>query len=171
MKLFHIICLPRSGSAWLSVFLSHGNAFCFHDLLADVEVGQLAWRYINRKESVVGSVETGSYITDPSPSLPPSTQYFYIHRDWKEVEESWAKLGYGVVNVKEEHDKMLAMAKNLGARRLEYSKFSSLTYLSWIWGTVVGTGFDAERAAYLIEMNITRDLQKIVHRAVEAKRL
>lgn len=123
---------------------------------------------MNRKESVVGSVETATYKTDPTSSLPPSTQFFYIHRDWKDVEESWSKLGGNGINVLEEYEKMLVMAKNLDARRLEYSKFGSLTYLSWIWGMVVGQGFDAERAEYLIEMNITRDMKKIVHRAVEA---
>lgn len=120
---------------------------------------------------MVGSIETATYKADPSPNLPPSTQYLYIHRDLKEVEESWAKLGGLGVNVKEEYLKMLSMAASLGARRLEYSKFSSLTYLSWIWGTVVGQGFDAERTEYLIEMNVTRDVQKIVHRASRAGRL
>lgn len=165
------MCLPRSGSAWLSVFLSHGNSFCFHDLLADVGADQLVWRYMKRKEEVVGSIETATYKTDPTPSLPPSTQFFYIHRDWKEIEESWRRLGGGGIDVLEEYEKMLTMVKNLDARRLDYSKFSSLTYLSWVWGTVVGSGFDAERAEYLIEMNITRDVQKIVHRAVGAGRL
>lgn len=171
MRNFHIISLPRSGTAWLSVFLSHGNSFCFHDLLADTKPeGLMSW-YKRRSEGVVGSVETAGYREDPSRHLPANTQYFYIYRSWKEVRDSWAGLSSEGPDVLDEHRKMMDMALHLRAARLDYSQFNSLSYLDWIWGLIVGSGFDAERAARLKEMNITRDLSELVTRATMAGRL
>jgi hypothetical protein len=35
MNPFFVTGLPRSGTAWLSAFLSHGDTICYHELLAD----------------------------------------------------------------------------------------------------------------------------------------
>ena len=54
---FFIFSLPRSGSAWLSVFFTHGNAFCYHEPLAESQPLSVLFN----RPGIVGAIDTLAY--------------------------------------------------------------------------------------------------------------
>lgn len=141
MKYF-IFALPRSRSAWLSVFLG-----CYHELTAEPD-----WR--NRQ--VNGAVDTGAF-RNPAEVYRafPSARYFSLYRDPLEINASAQKLG----------SSFDATTKTLPEhQRIEAARLSDLDYLEQLWARIHGTPFDRDRAALLTEMNIQRDIVKFSKR-------
>jgi hypothetical protein len=158
-KHFFIYSLPRSGSAWLSVFLSQPGAFCIHEPLANEEpvMEQLA----RRPEEVSGAIDTSAY-SDPI-SLPPEVPIYVLWRDWQDVEQSSLRMGYDV-DVRTQQRILTTNLKVSPANTIRYKDLGNLDYLEILWKELVGTEFDRERAEYLVEMNIERSLSSVITR-------
>lgn len=158
-KYFFIYSLPRSGSAWLSVFLSQPGSFCIHEPLANEKdvMDQLE----ARKENVVGAIDTSAY--DNPLVLPPEVQTYVLWRNWQDIEQSSLRMGFDV-DVKTEQRILMTNLNATPANTIRYKDLGNLDYLEVLWKELVGTEFDRERAEYLTEMRIERDIQSILTR-------
>lgn len=164
---FLIFSLPRSGSAWLSVFLSSSPGYCFHEPLADGGIDSLRGKLSGRAETSVGFVDTLAYQyrSEVIRALPTSRRYVLL-REPSAIEASITKT-FGI-----EFDLITAYEKFLDATtdcyHIYYEHLHNLDYLAEIWGQIIGLGFDRQRAEYLMEMNIQRNPLAVAMRLKEA---
>jgi hypothetical protein len=153
-RLFFIFCLPRSGSAWLSLFLSGNDSFCFHDPLGDQ--GALTERMYNRKESVVGAIDSGAYrMSAAIQTALPCARYFVLRRDPQEIQRSSDKFGVKFNAVQES-----SILDGLEHLQLYSSMFGDLDYLEFLWRMITELPFDRERAKIMSEMRVERDVYR-----------
>lgn len=153
---FFIFSLPRSGSSWLSVFLSGSDSFCYHEPTADLS--PIEWREaaIQRPEAIVGAIDTGAmYYADKIWDSIPKAKFFSLCRDTFEIDKScrWHGLEFDAFKEREKLDV-------LKHERILYSKFGDIGYMEEVWDRVIGTKFDSERAKIIMEMRIERDITK-----------
>lgn len=152
---FFIFSLPRSGSSWLSVFLTGPDSYCYHEPTADYSPEE--WKVIanNRPERYVGAVDTGAYCFSPGTfDIFPKTKFFTLCRDPHEINRStrWLQIeGYDAFHERSKLD-------CLKHEHILYSRLHDIGYLEEVWYRVIGTPFDSERAKNLIEMRIERDV-------------
>lgn len=155
MKRFFIYCLPRSGSAWLANFLTAKDSYCFHDPLAYTRFCDLKARFDRRPETVVGAIDTGAYCFPGWVEAElPDTEFYVLERDPLAISRSSWALGIefdGAANAKQLAD------TTRGYKRLQYDSIRTIEGIASIWETVIGPGFDRERALQLLEMNVQRD--------------
>lgn len=158
-KHFFIYSLPRSGSAWLSLFLSQPGSYCLHEPLANE--ASLEKQLANRPEEVLGAIDTSAYLI---PFIPPAAFTPYIlWRDWQDVERSSLQMGFDV-DVRMEQSILTSNVRMTASNTIRYKDLGNINYLEVLWKEIVGTPFDAERAEYLIEMRVERNISSIVKR-------
>jgi hypothetical protein len=159
-KLFFIYSLPRSGSSWLSVFLSSPGSYCYHEPLADIPVSQLGTLLARRQENCIGAIDTSAYQrTDLY--FSPDVTLFVLLREQSQIQRSMRMKGW-VMDLESERSKLIKASK--GALPIQYEKLWDINYLETIWDTIVGTPFDRERAERLMEMNIQRTFASVAKR-------
>lgn len=140
---FFIYSTPRSGSAWLSNFLTYGGSFCLHDPLADGDFKFLEY-------PVSGAIDTGAATIGYKP--PEGTRIFYLKRRYEDARESLQKTGWPVWDFPK------------FGEGFEFERLHDIAYLQDVWDQVTGLPFDKPRAEMLIEMNIQRDMTAICAR-------
>ena len=143
---FFIFSLPRSGSAWLSVFFTHGNAFCYHEPLAESQPLSVLFN----RPGIVGAIDTLAYTR---PEIRQVYRSFVLKRDIGDIEKSSRGCGVSYKAPIKEFE-----AATAGLETIDYHKLDQIGYLERVWTQVVQTDFDRPRALQLIEMNITRNL-------------
>jgi hypothetical protein len=159
MTPYFIYCLPRSGSAWLSAFLSGFDSFCYHEPFADMSPMQLAARFRDRLDFTTGAVDTGAYKhrLGAIAGAIPNVRQFVLRRDTIDVQASADANGV-IYDAHEELGRLLNVTA--GFPEIDYAQFGDVWYLKSIWEQLVGSPFDTERARLFIEFNVTRDLGK-----------
>lgn len=155
-KRFFIFSLPRSGSSWLSVFLSGPGAYCYHEPFADGGWIQLYEKWDRRSERVVGAIDTSAH--QRNLGLQPDVNYFVLWRDKSAIQSSMRLRGW-VMDLDSEISKLTRATVN--CIPLYYNYLNEVNYLENIWGSIVGLPFDRERAEYLIEMNVQRKFASV----------
>ena len=117
---FFIYSLPRSGSAWLSQFLTGPDSYCYHEPFSD-DLG------VRQKctESIIGAVDTSAFQFHKGAHIEMGAKPYVLVRDPSEVAFSLAKLGV----VADTH----AMRQELDALGIpdviEHQHFGSMDYL------------------------------------------
>lgn len=144
MRRFFIYSTPRSGSAWLSNFLTYGGSFCQHEPMADGS-GVYFPEY-----QVSGAIDTGAALIGYKP--PEGVEIFHLARDRDEVVSSLQKIGLKPYDLS---------AYKSGFR---YRDLFDINYLEVLWGLVTHLPFDRNRAEMLIEMNVQRSITALLHR-------
>jgi hypothetical protein len=143
VKRFFIYSTPRSGSAWLSNFLTYGGSFCQHEPLAD---GRMEFT----DHPVSGAIDTGAALVGYLP--PANTEVYHLWRNPLDVGISLRRMGLQAYN-------MCAYK-----RGFEYNKLFNKFYIRDLWDRVTGLPYDEARAEMLIEMNVQRDLAAVAGR-------
>jgi hypothetical protein len=168
-KKFFIFSLPRSGSAWLSQFLSQPGSFCFHEPFAD------AWGWENlhgcmmsRSEPCVGAIDTSAYQKD-FVSIE-DCQYYVLRRDVSEIAASLNRNGWWM-DLPREYQKLETCLKRSGINCIEihHKWFCDMDYLKNIWDSIVGAPFDKSRTELLREMNVQRNPRGVIDRLVRCR--
>jgi hypothetical protein len=163
-KFFFIYTMPRSGSAWLSQFLSQPGSFCFHEPFADdMRWDWLMTRMQERPEAVVGAIDTSAYMRSDffSHAQVPT---FCLYRPLSSIIAS-VKKKFPEYSYKTESEYEVFQAKTLGMKLIHQRGFSDLGYLESVWNLVVGLPFDRGRSEYLMEMHVERDPSAVRRRA------
>lgn len=153
--------MPRSGSAWLSVFLSGSGASCRHEILADCgKPGDLASHY--KSDMLIGAVDTGAAFLHGyvSQELPKVRKYCLL----RDRQQSVASLSRLIFNSEHAVQKWMP-----DYPAFHYDQLFNLHYLRDLWAELIGTSFDEARAEQLLEMNIQRDLTKLGRRAIKSR--
>lgn len=153
---YFIFSLPRSGTSWLSLFLSGPDSYCYHEPTADHRPEEWCVLAREREERIVGAVDTGAmYFPELIWDALPTTNFYCLYRSPYEVQRSmrWNHLEF---NAFTEIEKL----KALRHEPILYSKFDDIGYLEEVWARVIGTRFDTERARMFMEMRVERDVQK-----------
>lgn len=143
MRRFFIYSTPRSGSAWLSNFLTYAGSFCQHEPLADG--GMYFPDY-----PVSGAIDTGAAFLGYRP--PEGVEIFHLCRDKGEVAASLKKIRLPSYDLS---------AYQSGFR---YRDLFDVNYLETLWGLVTQLPFDRARTEMLIEMNVQRNIGALAHR-------
>jgi hypothetical protein len=145
---FFIFSLPRSGSAWLSVFLTYAHSFCYHEPTSERE----SLDELFKRPGMVGGVDTLAYTR---PDIRFKYNCFVLKRDYADIEKSSRTCG---VHYKAPARQFEAATEALPV--IDYHKLDQIEYLEKLWHLVAGSGFDRQRALQLIEMNIQRNLER-----------
>jgi hypothetical protein len=153
-RTFCIYSLPRSGSTWLSVFMSGRDSFCYHEPLSDYSLPELLERIGNRHETAVGIIDTAAYRASPRAAEYFERQ-FVLLRDADDIRSSSARFGVSY-DVGLEMERLRASIPK--ATAIEYESLWDVSYLRNLWVQAIGTEFDEERARLMIEMRIERDI-------------
>lgn len=159
MKPFFIYCLPRSGSCWLSVFLTAFDSYCYHEPFADMSPDQLQAKIAQRPDWVTGAVDTGAYRLQAGSieRAIAGVRSFVLKRNVVEIQASADANGV-IYDAHEELGRLESLTAGLAV--IDYHRIDDVGYLREIWGELIGTPFDRERAVMFTELNITRDLRK-----------
>jgi hypothetical protein len=156
---FFIYSLPRSGSSWLSEFLSQPGSYCYHDPFADGDAWDLAAKWRNRPEPCVGAIDTSAYRMPPV-GFTSCTKYVLL-RNTAHVAASLRLLGF-TFELGPEIERFKFVAR--GALPIYYESLHDLAYLEEVWEMVTNTPLDFERAERLAEMNIQRSIRAVAAR-------
>lgn len=153
-----ILTLPRSGSAWLANFLSHGPSLCLHEPLADVR----DLRDLQRPAGwagLLGVIDSGAWMQ--MDRLPAVGRIFALERSHREVARSLRRLELAPDVDFEAFDRVTA-----GLPKFQYESLFDVEYLEQLWMMVVGAEhpFDAARAKQLVGMRVTVDLSQLAKR-------
>ena len=136
---FLVYALPRSGSAWLSNFLTYGSSFCYHEPLRNGPLESLPL-----VAPVTGAADTGAYL------FPVTARRTYaLVRDPRDVVRALSKLGLPMV---QDFELFHEQTRDLVTWR--YERLFDVGYLREIWTEVVGPGFNETRARQLTEMTV-----------------
>jgi hypothetical protein len=146
--------MPRSGSAWLSNFLTFKDSFCYHEPLIEAPPEDLIHKFSERPEAVVGAVDTGAAHFK---ARLPKISTFLLVRDEDHAKHSAWKLGLKWVPSRK-------AVFSVGGPCFEYEKLFDLGYLRDVWDSITGLPFDEERARLAIGMNVQADIKALVKR-------
>lgn len=96
MKTFFVMGLPRSGTAWLSNFLTWGDSFCLHEATCGCESLQdLEDAFIRTGCSNVGNADTASVIlADALDERFPDSRFLFVVRNIDKVKYSLRTKGF-----------------------------------------------------------------------------
>lgn len=147
---FLILSLPRSGSAWLSNFLTYEDVFCFHEIALESNLVRTA--------PICGAVDTMLYLSNLT-----APKMFVLRRNYVDIRHSLRKLTPHVFD--DDIGRFEARTKNLTA--IHYELLFNIDYLATVWSYFSLMPFNSARAKQLIEMNVQRDFEALVKRAGE----
>lgn len=153
---FFIYSLPRSGSAWLSTFLSMPGSWCYHEpLVCEMTMPLLLSHMNQRPEPAVGAVDT-DFHNRPFAQVDDA-QYFVIRRDLNAVFRSQivARMTTWDNDFKKQVDTLNEHVERAKAVEIHHARFHDLGYMREVWDMVTGgLPFDAERASYQMDFNV-----------------
>lgn len=146
---FMVIGAPRSGTAWSSIWLTHGNTLCIHDPLWDYHYRALDG--LNFGEREIGFACTGMALFHEWVNEHPCPKVV-LRRDPKEVNESLRQAGFPPCPS--------AIFKGLdkikGALQVQWTDiFRSPRE---IWEHLMIEPFDGTRHLHLARMNVTANV-------------
>lgn len=92
---FFIISSPRSRTAWIANYLSHGNVACLHEGLMQVgSLDELEEKLAATGAPVAGIVDTlGIYFYPALKQKFPDALFLWNYRDWDEIVASFRHIG------------------------------------------------------------------------------
>lgn len=98
MKTFFIMGLPRSGTAWLSNFLTWGESFCFHEVtFGCASMDSIRQAFANVQQPIVGTVDTAAILFYKQLHKQfPESKFLFIVRDKAAVKRSLEEQGFDV---------------------------------------------------------------------------
>lgn len=171
---FLIAGLPRSRTAWLSVFATTGDSICYHDPLVGMsDVKELEAVYQSEFYKFVGVCDTGAgfFLDWILPTLAPRT--LIIERDPKEVRDSMTALGLTVtqqqVNILA--DKLREFKEHPLVMWVPYEALNVKRVMQKVfWHLMPGHPFDEARYEQLTKMHIEVDMPKAFGEAEKYKR-
>ncbi len=165
MKPFVIFSLPRSRSAWLSMFLSYRGLVVGHDIGAD---GLSVAQFMDRVWP--GTCETGAAFAWPViRDFLPGAKFVTVRRDRAEVCASLARFGLtGYEDEMRMRDAHMDVIEHLpGTIRFEYSDLSNGQKCAQLFTHCLEVPFDLKWWCRLDALNIQVDMAKQVQKLID----
>lgn len=161
MKNFFVFSLPRSRSAWLSVFLSQGNSFCYHEALTHIKsFSELKQLFYRSEAKVVGNSDpTNIVFADEILTHFPDAKILIVDRPVTEVWESLKRVGleFDLDFLKARYGELHEMANNNeNALLVGFEQLESVDVMAAVWEHLMQDEepFDLHRFYELNRLNI-----------------
>ena len=156
---FFIFSLPRSGTSWLSLFLTGKDSYCYHEPTADFSPFDWARHARNRPELTVGAIDTCAYrYAHLVRDAMPQALCFTIQREPHEIITSLEAASMHGMDVLEAYERI----QGLGLTPLYYKHFGDHKYLASIWESLTGTEPDPEHIDRFLELRVERDVNRFI---------
>jgi hypothetical protein len=166
---FLICALPRSRTAWLANFLTHGAVHCAHELSEGAaDAAAIVARMQRRREGIRfrGNSDSAQMLVLPELlELLPRAALVVIRRREEAVADSLTRLGFPAARavVRELGRYLEAAAQTPGAFVLEYEDLQSESALRALQAHVApGEPFDRERWLMLRHLNVQLTAERFV---------
>jgi hypothetical protein len=150
---FIVTGLPRSGTTWAANWLTTDNTLCIHDPLYKYYFEDLDAIESNKK---LGISCTGLWRTPELLANHPAKKLI-IHRSLDEVNDSLA-IEMGVNKITEEQAESL---KLIDGMHIQFPELFNPLVAKEVYENLLDKPFDAERHAYLVEMNVQPNFNKV----------
>jgi hypothetical protein len=157
---FFILSLPRSRSAWLSVWLSYGGRPCWHDMLGQVDDVAGLRRYA--ENGACGFVETaGSYFPHTLAHHFPESKFLFVVREEEAVASSLNRMSKNGVKVAAIAADMLRQAeKILGHTNsimiVSFDELNDFGRLAAVWRFLRDDPFPAQYTSMMLKMRVSK---------------
>lgn len=172
MRTFFIFSLPRSRTAWLANFLTHGNTHCFHEALISCHrASDLRPIFEEAKKPIVGNCDClNVLVADDLLATFPESRIVVVERDIEEVGESLSALGsWSPDMVMWMRDGLEHVKAKYAPLVVPYEALGTLEGCEQIWNLCIGplassgdsgTHFDRRRWEMLDALNVQVGLEK-----------
>lgn len=153
-SLFFVLGLPRSRTAWMANFLTHGNSYCDHDLLGEIKPEKFVKDLESLHFQACGSAET-SAILYPG-IIPRNSRVVIIHRPVEHVHNSLLLCGVEVpIEKLQEYEILLNNIQADERLDVDFEELNDIKHLERIWNfATYGQPFNVRRAFKLINYNV-----------------
>lgn len=162
--MYFITGLPRSRTAWLANFLTHGDSFCFHELLKTCEADNIVKTMKDMPYQYVGNSDSGLPFFMDKISLE-DFNVVVIERDKKEVIKSLKNLfqsdDQSIEKIVESLENKIQYIKNqYNPLIVDFNMLNDLSICETIWKFCLPTiPFDVNRWQLLNQLKIeTKDI-------------
>lgn len=176
---FFITGLPRSRTAWLSVFLSHGPSVCLHEAIGSCDPQNVIY---DLKAVLQSNAHPHRFTGDSDSALPiywphlneafPNARYVFVDRPFNEAFQSHLKafpcfdeakvrfafdcISHGIARMKDEAEDFITV---------NYDQLDEPHICNYIWQFCVpGVPFDFERSERLQTLRINQIHDKLIER-------
>lgn len=161
MMNYFIVGLPRSRTAWLANFLTHGASLCFHEAL----------RYVEKPEELKAFMERDAdYVGDCDPMLAihwrkvaemfPDAKWVVIDRKIEDVRKSCQRVGVPEVGLEKLHENLSELCKELTPWYVDYERLDDNIHGLWAY-LFPSVPFPEDRYAMLRQMYVDTVPQKV----------
>jgi len=169
MRPFLIIGLPRSRTAWLAAFLTHGPVHCFHELLFQVQsfeqyaaaLGQTGAEFAGDSDSGLASLFDGEEtMLDRVLNVLDAPRIVRIRREVSAVARSYEQVGVPQVLslplLEAAQDRLDAIEARGGVLSATFDALENEACIRSIWHHVTRdeVPFPAERYAFFRRLNV-----------------
>ena len=151
---FIVTGMPRSGTTWVSNWLTTDNTLCIHDPVYKYKLDELDAIKTNKK---LGISCTGMWRFNDFLKSHPSKKII-IHRDINEINDSLAN-EMGVPTVTEAEVESLW---NIQGIHVSFLDLFNPIIAKDIYEYLLEKPFDSERHSYLIEINVQPNFGKLI---------
>lgn len=168
MRTFFIFSLPHSRTAWLTNFMTHGNAHCFHEALISCHrVSDLKPIFEGTKKPIVGNADClNALVADDIMAAFPESRLVVVERNPDKVEQSLSALGsWNPDMVRWMRNELEQVKAKYAPLIMPYEALSTPEGCKLVWNYCIGdfsdgTSFDHRRWEMLDALNVQIDLEK-----------
>ena len=154
MRTFFIAGPPRSGTGWLSAFLTTDKSLCLHE---GVKFGPYSTTFSKVGREICG--DAGSHIQVNFKEILkefPEAKFVIVSRDPEESRKSAENLGLEIPGevFDENFKKLLEMSRSTKFLHIRFEDLFTLDACRSVWNHCIGTEFDYHRWEIFRRLNI-----------------
>lgn len=154
---FMIIGLPRSGTTWLSNWLTTDKLLCIHDPLykmhytaLDDYAAMYRYKYDKIGVSCTGLWRWSEWVNNHS------AKKIVVHRDIRDINNSLAKLNLPILD-----DSLVKSLDHIDGLHINYDDMFNLDHAKMIFDYITQSEFDMLRYELLREFNVQPEFEKV----------
>jgi hypothetical protein len=169
---FLIIGLPRSRTAWMSLFMTTDNTICYHEPSEAISSIDQLDPYFNKDNYTFSGISDSNMGFFARPIMEKyKTKTLVIDRDLITVENSVALMGIPKTDYCSKlKNALIEIKHNPDVMWVPYHSLDSLRVLEKIWWHLMpGLAFDEDRAKLFMKMNIQVDLGYMRNKVAEIR--
>jgi len=150
-----VIAAPRSGTAWVSNWLTTDRSLCLHDPLFKWHYND--WDRLPYQREKLGVACTGIAILNPAWANAYPCKKLIIHRPFAEINASLRLMG--LPELGPEWDKALDRIEGFHVQWDQLMRPSPQAYTAY--GSLLGLPYDPDRHTALAGLNVQRDMYQL----------
>lgn len=166
-RTFFVTGLPRSRTAWLANFLTHGNSLCFHEISRQVDgVTRMVKIFEESGHSIAGTADSGFlHYHETALQLFPNAAVVIVEREPNAAANSLAKFLRDYVETTENAGQVIRILQNKlnalketlrggNVMRVPFAALNSPAVCENLWAFCTGEPFNRKRWEILNDLKI-----------------